>query len=403
MNFLNTGTSLRCRPVAETLLLLKESMPKYGATRVTDTTLLDMVGMPVFAAIRPRAGEGSISVTSGKSLDADCACLGALAEAFELASAGYHQGYSELLFLNFEEYAAQCGYSPWSIPVMASQVKALRAPTPTEAMTYVECNVLGTSAGSLLPAACVYFPYHSDLRRDVYGTSTNGLASGNTLDEAILHALLEVIERDVVSFVSLGRETRQVTDVDSPDVLSLVEAVQRVGLELRLLHCPNDFDLPVFAAYLFDDGGGDGPVFAGYGAHLCKHIALLRACTEAVQSRLTNIHGARDDIIDYHLRWTGLKPVQQRNFTNNLRHRRNEPIAYPDIQNGAAFDSIETAISATCNLLRKNGFDRVCVYVYPKLVDGFHAVRVVVPGLEFYSYNRFRVGERLLSYAKSRI
>ena len=44
------------------------------------------------------------------------------------------------------------------------------------------------------PASAVYFCEHS-----LYRTSTNGLASGNHLVEATLHALYELIERDAIS------------------------------------------------------------------------------------------------------------------------------------------------------------------------------------------------------------
>jgi len=377
-------------------------MVAFGATRVTDTTRLDVIGLPVFAAIRPRAGAGSISVSSGKSLDVTAARVGALAEAFELHSAGYIPGQSNLLRLRYEEYREGCGYSPWRLPFRASQLSLVRKGPPSGEFTFVPCELLDDPAPSLLPAVLVYFPYLPDLGVDLHGMSTNGLASGNSPDEAVLHALLEVIERDVISFVTLGAETRKVGAIECPDVQMVLEAVERGGCRLELLFAPNQFGLPTFAAYLFD-GVADVPVFVGHGTHVSASIAALRACTEAVQSRLTHIHGARDDVIEYHRRWRGMswEGRQQVAAGLNARIRRAEPIRYGEIIDAGPSSSIAAALEVTKAALRRNGFERICVFRYPGIVNGMYAVRVVVPGLEFYTSNRMRVGERLLAYVRS--
>lgn len=379
-------------------------MPAFGATRVTDTTRLDTIGLPVFAAIRPHAGAGSVSVTSGKSLDSTAARVGALAEAFELASAGYVPGQSILHHLDFDAFRDRCGYSPWSLPVRISQLDRIRKGPPDGTLTFVPCDVLDDASPSLLPAVLAYFPYHCDLGLDLYGMSTNGVASGNSFEEAVLHGLLEVVERDIISFTTLGAPTRRVETIDNDDVQVVMDAVRGAGCDIEIVFAPNAFGIPTFSAFLFDGPPSNLPVFVGHGTHLLKDIAILRACTEAVQSRLTHIHGARDDILAYHSRWCGLNWRQKQELTDKIRqrNRREAPINYGEIADAGTPSTIGAALELTTSALHRQRLSHICVFRFPNRVTGMHAVRVVVPGLEFYASDRVRIGERLLSYARSR-
>lgn len=50
-----------------------------------------------------------------------------------------------------------------------------------------------------VPACAVYYPYYPSSDLQLFRFHTNGIASGNTIEEAILHALFEDIERDAWS------------------------------------------------------------------------------------------------------------------------------------------------------------------------------------------------------------
>jgi DHA3 family macrolide efflux protein-like MFS transporter len=75
------SSSLRSRSVEESLKYAEEIAPRLGITRVTDTTWLDRVGIPVFASIRPAAAAGSLCVNAGKGLREIEAKVGAYMEA----------------------------------------------------------------------------------------------------------------------------------------------------------------------------------------------------------------------------------------------------------------------------------------------------------------------------------
>jgi ribosomal protein S12 methylthiotransferase accessory factor len=135
---------------------------------------------------------------------------------------------------------------------------------------------------------------------DLLTASSNGLASGNTRSEALVHALYEVIERDATS--ALGDQpTHERTYIDpatvtEPYCAALIERITAAGAWLELVQAPSSFGVPAFAAYLWHEDAAAAMV-VGSGAHSDPAVALSRAITEAAQSRLTFIAGSRDDIV----------------------------------------------------------------------------------------------------------
>jgi ribosomal protein S12 methylthiotransferase accessory factor len=136
--------------------------------------------------------------------------------------------------------------------------------------------------------------------------SSNGLASGNTLEDARFHALCELIERDGTTLWSLlPEDARQSTCFDARglDCVAVDEIVTRIsyaGFRINLFNQQSDVGIPVVMAVLgpADDNGhvGQLEITAGYGAHPDAGQAALRAITEAAQSRVTAIAASRDDI-----------------------------------------------------------------------------------------------------------
>jgi len=130
--------------------------------------------------------------------------------------------------------------------------------------------------------------------------SSNGLASGTTLEDAILQGLYEVIERDSWTINQFVRETLGIPPTKVPlaelpnEMAWAVQLMRRAGLYPVLYDCSSDLGIPSFGCALFGrDGVG---LFGGYGAHLNPQVAAQRALLECVQSRLCYISGARDDL-----------------------------------------------------------------------------------------------------------
>jgi ribosomal protein S12 methylthiotransferase accessory factor len=157
--------------------------------------------------------------------------------------------------------------------------------------------------------------------RDLPGRcqNTNGLASGNTLDEAVFHGLCELVERDAASLWSLmdmdEKRRRRVAPAAFPDpmVSRLAARFSRAGLQLGLFDQTTDLGLPTMLAVSVSTLDGQVRRFdvaAGSGTHPNPSRAALRAITEAAQSRITFIAGARDDIDPDHYRLPGAPEAQ---------------------------------------------------------------------------------------------
>lgn len=135
----------------------------------------------------------------------------------------------------------------------------------------------------LLPTA--YCFYHAHVPgHGACPPDSNGNAAGTTVEEAILHGMLELVERDQVAIWWYNRALRPGLDLESfvtPWLASLRATLEGEGRELWALDLTADLGIPVVAA-LATRADGDGVVM-GLGAHTEMRGALTRAVSELVQ------------------------------------------------------------------------------------------------------------------------
>ena len=86
--------------------------------------------------------------------------------------------------------------------------------------------------------------------------------------------------------------TRRSTSRSASEVL---EQLRRAGVQALVYDCTVDTDVPVYRAVLYEAAERRVGLAEGWGAHLDTELALVRALTEAAQSRAVSIAGARDD------------------------------------------------------------------------------------------------------------
>ena len=128
---------------------------------------------------------------------------------------------------------------------------------------------------------------HPDLDRHFYCVSdSNGGASGNTLEEAIVQGFCEVVERDAVALWWYNRAPRPAVDLDSmrdPYVDRLREFYAGMGRSLWLLDITTDLGVPTFVGVSHRIGAPVEDIIIGFGAHLSPRLAAMRALTEVNQ------------------------------------------------------------------------------------------------------------------------
>lgn len=137
----------------------------------------------------------------------------------------------------------------------------------------------------LVPANLVFFPYKTGRdEKSIAWTDSNGLASGNNIEEAILHAVLEVVERDAVVIAEYNRLPPAEIRLDArPAGFSpLLEDLEATGFSCSFAAVPTDIPIPVVSAFLRKMNDPENCAVA-FGCHLDPSLAVSRALTEAVQ------------------------------------------------------------------------------------------------------------------------
>jgi oxazoline/thiazoline synthase len=148
----------------------------------------------------------------------------------------------------------------------------------------------------LMPTAYCYYG-HPDFKDRWSIPDSNGCAAGNTLEEATLQGLLELVERDAVALWWYNRIRRPGVDLDSFD-LPYVRAVQEhyasLGRGLWVLDITSDLGITTLACVSARLAAPTEDVLVGFGSHLDPRVALLRAVTE-VNQFLPSVSYARED------------------------------------------------------------------------------------------------------------
>jgi YcaO-like protein with predicted kinase domain len=218
--------------------------------------------------------------------------------------------------------------------------------------------------------------------------SSNGLASGNHPLEAVSHAVCELIERDATTLWRMSgedekRRTRvDLSTVDDPACREILERVERAGVAAFVWEVTSDVGVPTFACTIVDREPNEhrpiGPM-SGFGCHPARGVALLRAITEAAQSRLTIITGARDDV-----RAQGNGAEEDLAAARRFHEEHAEAAverSFLDAPNHVA-ETIDGDVAWEIDRLRSAGLHQIVTVDLTRSELGIPVVRVVIPGLE---------------------
>jgi ribosomal protein S12 methylthiotransferase accessory factor len=159
--------------------------------------------------------------------------------------------------------------------------------TPNREMRWVWGYSFGREEPILVPETCVYYGLGRASETFVY-ESSNGCALGGCLAEAILHGLLEVIERDAFLLTWYARlpvpeiDLRSAADRRIP--LLAERARHALGYRLHAFAATPELGVPCFWVMAVADGDDPNRMKAlcGAGSHPDPERALLRALRELV-------------------------------------------------------------------------------------------------------------------------
>jgi len=369
----------RVKSPDETYKEIAPLMDAIGVTEVTEITHLDRIGIPCFSAIRPGAARGGVRVHSGKGKDLMQAKVSAMMEAIERYSGEYHG--DTMNYTSYEEIGLTRAVDP----------NDLILPSPLE----MSEKIHWTPAWDLLneeevcvPSNAVFHPYDSlGMTVPLFRSDTNGLASGNVIEEAILHALLEVVERDALSVAEQKRDMGvRISVTEDGPVRKLIDRFETKGIMIHLWLLRGRSRLPTIAAAADDTVLKDpGLLVMGAGTHCSPEIAALRAVTEVAQSRASYLEGGRSNPQrEMILKKAGYERMKR---INGEWFREADEIPMHDLKDLSTpyFDEdIRVALEEL-----EGHADRICICNLSR--TEVPVVRVIVPGLEVSHMDKARI------------
>jgi ribosomal protein S12 methylthiotransferase accessory factor len=290
----------------------------------------------------------------------------------------------DLALFSERQYAAR-GASP---PV--SERQAVPDPLPDDAeISWSPAWSLTRQRVRYLPAAYCYYG-HRDPGLSFTACDSNGSAAGNTLEEAILYGMLELVERDSVALWWYNRLRRPALEADGFGLPYWHEMKRHYERDLRreihALDLTADLGIPTFAVISRRRDRAVEDVIVGLAAHLDPSVALMRALEESNQYLPSVRDEAEDGSTVYRLyseetvRWWRTATFD------------NQPFLVPDPEAAPrrlgdfarlASDDVRTDVETCLSAAEGCGLE-VLVLDQTRPDIGLPVVKVVIPGIRHF-------------------
>ena len=380
-----------------------------GITRIAQVGELERFGLHVTSVYRPSTWSSSIG--SGKSESPEGAVVGGVMEEVEKYCQEHFRP-DAVVTASLEK--ARAGGKASVIDPREFALPYDSNYTDGDAVAWSWAKDIVTGEDILVPRAVLAWDrgandvlFSPRAGRKIF--SSNGLASGMTFPEALLHALCERIERHAnklseqdISNPGQLPESRwpsmEFIDLAScpASTQRIVEGIHKADYQVRVLDTTCEVKVPTFAVRMVRPRrphGLDAEYCVGSCTHPNPEVAINRALLEAVQTRIGRVSGGREDM--------GLR-------ARSLgRHERPRPISRGDAYwirpyvpkkpfaqiSGHGTMSVTEDLAFVVERVTAAGFDSVlwADLTRPEAAEA-KVVRVLVPGME--DTNPFHTGLR---------
>ncbi|MDD5566287.1 MAG: YcaO-like family protein [Candidatus Omnitrophica bacterium] len=285
---------------------------------------LNQANIPVYAVTHNGLFRNARLPSWGKGLTDDLALVSGLMERVERFTASDSAvRKKELVYSDFHGIKNLGAISRWDfVPCNLQRKLYSKREIDSQKRPWVRCYSLSSKKETFIPANLVFL--NPRLCRDDFSNSM-GLATGNNIEEAILHALCEIIECHLEDVVSWNKVKVSTIDVESIKNRQLSDLIVRIvrdeGLEVKLNYFTGSFKIPAIRIFAYPRTPpylGNFSFYTALGVHPDKNVALARAITELMQVRAAtmfllrhnhptinmlnhmpqDIHSFFDDVID---------------------------------------------------------------------------------------------------------
>lgn len=264
-------------------------------------------------------------------------------------------------------------------------------------LAWVHGEILGSERRILVPACMVYLAYPYLDRTDyIFQPFSTGLACGNTLEEAILRALYEVIERDAFTITWLNRlpvPAIDLADLQGSEISALLQKLTAWGNQVQLHDITTDVQIPTILALSINTSGKSPAFTVATATRLNPEEAALKSLEELAMTRLyakqlTRAHPTFKHSQDYRditeldqhvLLYTQPDMLPTVTFLTSPATKR----YLQDIPNHSNADIAED-IRFCLQQLHMHGLEAIVVdLTSPDIAAiGLHVVRILVPGMQ---------------------
>jgi ribosomal protein S12 methylthiotransferase accessory factor len=311
-----------------------------------------------------------------------------------------------LVFDSYENLAPHaldpriCGYYD---PDVYQSLPDLTPPSPQIKMHWIWGYSLRTRKPLLVPEQLAYYGVRAQQDACFVKDTSNGCATGSCLEEAILHGLLELIERDTFLIHWYAKLTAPRIDPwnsRNPRTLRLLDRLERLGYDIYLMDTRLDIPVPTIVGVAVRRGDELGKLTLAAGASLdpeeaistalCELAAYVPDMPDRVRARHAELQElARDfskvQLMEQHMMLYGLpEMVQHAEFLLQSP----EVVALDEIYAGWNEEKprgldLLTDLQYIVNWIIDLGIDVIVVdQTAPELRGtGLRVVKVLVPGL----------------------
>jgi putative methanogenesis marker protein 1 len=386
----------RSRTPDDTLKFVETMKETIGMKNFSEVTDLDRIGIPVFTCHRIRPDD-SLTDHTGKGLSKIQAQVSLSMESAERYASEFKPAYAKDLILG--------SYSTLSKRYSVLNPEELILPqfsryTHDRELHWTWGFDLANDNEVLVPSCAVFHPFHID-DPPLINTHTNGIAAGNTIEEAVSHALAEVIERDAWSITKFTEDAGDALIVDDhPDnrfIVDVIEKFSKAEIEIVAKDITTDIGVPVIAAFSNDLVCKKLIPIDGFGAHLDPRVALIRSLLEIATTRglfiqKFGIENWKLSYFDDSNVTTGDDDYRFCAYGQKYLHDLNADYS----------DDILLDVKTMIGKLNARGFRKVIAVNLTRREIGIPTVRMIVPGMEVYCFDNSRRGGRLYDALEER-
>jgi YcaO-like protein with predicted kinase domain len=154
-----------------------------------------------------------------------------------------------------------------------------------------------TGRKKLVPASFTFLT-NTFFEGNYMNNGSSGLAAGAKIEDAILQALMEVIEHDAMIIGQCIKKRKPIVDYNRipPDIKDVIIKIEKRGFKIVSRDYTNDIGIPVMVTWIWRENRCFDFASRGLGCSIYPMVALERSITEAVQ---TATAFDNDVVLDY--------------------------------------------------------------------------------------------------------